>query len=168
MNIRVLSTVSALLILPILKSPCESGKAPEAVITEYLDNAVTSAENDRWQEMKEWFYRIELKNNIKTSSVIPYLSRGNEHFKVTLIETLGELGDRKSVKPLVQMLSSGEPVEVKLTIIETLGKLKDKRAVKTLETYLNHELWSVRAMAAWALENITGRQYDYDTTPNPR
>jgi HEAT repeat protein len=72
-------------------------------------------------------------------------------------ESLGELGDRRAVEPLLQALQDrGEESEVRAAAAEALGKLGDLRAVEGLLRAATErkEKWSVREQARAALRQL--------------
>jgi HEAT repeat protein len=60
------------------------------------------------------------------------------------VEYLGELGDKRAVEPLLNLLETESEAIVQFTIIGALGKLGDKRVVDHIIKFLHHEDIDVR------------------------
>lgn len=77
----------------------------------------------------------------------------------TIVDILGDLGDKRAVEPLIKILEYRTMIPA--PAIAALGKLGDERALSILATYLDDESdvsrWGggpVKKVAIWAIENI--------------
>lgn len=66
---------------------------------------------------------------------------------------LGEIGDKRAVKPLIYRLEDRE-WQVRAVAAGALGKIGDERAVEPLTKVLKDGYEQVREAAKWALERI--------------
>ena len=89
-------------------------------------------------EVDDLIYRIKFKNPKE---------------RVELINTLGNLGDKRATKPILQQLAS-KNIDLLVASIFALGKLKDTRAVSSLVDLLTHKKEKVGKYAAQSLGKI--------------
>lgn len=146
----------------------QKAKKPSLGAQYCLVNAMLYTEKEDWQKVSRYLLRFDRIGEKNVRDLLPFLKSKNADFRSSVIDILGNMGDKGAVKPLVTALETEQSVDVKLTIIEALGKLKDRRAVKILEKELASELWGLRIAAATSLESITGKKYDYSTPPPRR
>jgi len=71
-------------------------------------------------------------------------------------ETLGQIGDKRAVEPLMEMLSTSEEPGLLEAAAEALGRLKDDRAVPALHALLQRGTLPARMNAVVALGRIGG------------
>lgn len=71
-------------------------------------------------------------------------------------ETLGKIGDKRAVEPLIQVLKSSSDPGLLEAAAEALGRLKDKRAVPALQSVLKTGTVAVRGKAVDALAELGG------------
>jgi HEAT repeat protein len=77
--------------------------------------------------------------------------------QMSIISTLGELGDPRSFELLKAALSSPEAL-VQGSAIGSLGELKDGQAIPLIQPFTTHEDWQIRYRVAQALGNIGGAE----------
>jgi HEAT repeat protein len=77
--------------------------------------------------------------------------------QMSIVSTLGELGDPRSFGLLTEALSSSEPL-VQGSAIGSLGELKDVKAIALIQPFITHEDWQLRYRVAQALGNIGGAE----------
>jgi HEAT repeat protein len=75
--------------------------------------------------------------------------------QMSIISTLGELGDPRSFDLLKEALSSPEEL-VQGSAIGSLGELKNPEAIPLFEPFLNNADWQIRYRIVQALTNIGG------------
>ncbi|MGB8699564.1 MAG: HEAT repeat domain-containing protein [Thermosynechococcaceae cyanobacterium] len=75
--------------------------------------------------------------------------------RMSIIATLGELGDPRSLPLLKEALSSPEGL-VLGAAIGSLGELKDPQVLPLLEPFITHDDWQIRYRIAQALGNLGG------------
>ena len=133
----------------------------------YLENALSSAQKGSLLESKDWLAKLEQLKKVDLEAVFSCLNDNKENvqFCCYLIETIGNIGNKKSTKLLMGLLEKEKNDEIKLSLIESLGKLKDKKAVELLKKYLQDESWGIRVFTSFALENITGYKYSQEIAP---
>ncbi|HBU48977.1 MAG TPA: hypothetical protein DEB46_11770 [Myxococcales bacterium] len=68
--------------------------------------------------------------------------------RITAAETLGRIGDKRAVDPLIRAL---DDKDVQWAAIEALSMIKDKRAITPIARFLNHEADEVRMATVEAL-----------------
>ncbi len=87
----------------------------------------------------------------------PYyeVARGN------VIIALGKIRDKRATGKLIEMLQHDKDSFVRGVAADALGLIGDKSAVGVLKNALTDEDRYVRAAAAWALKQITGKNYEY-------
>jgi HEAT repeat protein len=73
--------------------------------------------------------------------------------RMSIVSTLGELGDPRSFNLLQQALSSPEGL-VQGAAIGSLGELKNPEAIALISPFATHEDWQIRYRVAQALGNI--------------
>jgi hypothetical protein len=71
-------------------------------------------------------------------------------------ETLGKIGDKRAVEPLMDVLGSSEEPGLLEAAAEALGRLGDKRAIRSLRDVLKRGTLAVRMKAVDALGKIGG------------
>ncbi|MDD5447598.1 MAG: HEAT repeat domain-containing protein [Actinomycetota bacterium] len=82
----------------------------------------------------------------------------------TICFTLGELGDRRSVNPLIEIarrggiFRKGWPDEVRAAATMALGNIGDESAISVLKKNLKDPSMAVRAAAGRALDKFAGKQ----------
>ncbi len=81
------------------------------------------------------------------------LKNKDDSIRQAAAQALGELGDKRAVNPLINMLDDLDP-NVRSNAAQALGKLGDKRAVKPLINRLNDSGSSVSSNAAQALGEL--------------
>jgi HEAT repeat protein len=74
---------------------------------------------------------------------------------MSIIATLGELGDPRAFGLLKDALSSPEGL-VQGAAIGSLGELRNPEAVSLLKPFVTHEDWQIRYRVAQALGNLGG------------
>jgi HEAT repeat protein len=77
--------------------------------------------------------------------------------QMSIIATLGELGDPRSFDLLKEALSSPEAL-VQGSAIGSLGELKNPESVALFEPFLTNEDWQIRFRVVQALSNIGGEE----------
>ncbi|MCG9891971.1 MAG: HEAT repeat domain-containing protein [Thermosynechococcaceae cyanobacterium MS004] len=77
--------------------------------------------------------------------------------QMSIISTLGELGDPRGFDLLKEALSSPEGL-VQGSAIGSLGELKNPEAIQLFEPFLTHEDWQIRYRVVQALSNIGGAE----------
>jgi HEAT repeat protein len=77
--------------------------------------------------------------------------------QMSIIATLGELGDPRAFELLKDALSSPEGL-VQGAAIGSLGELRNREAVELLKPFVTHEDWQVRYRVAQALGNLGGEE----------
>jgi HEAT repeat protein len=77
--------------------------------------------------------------------------------QMSIIATLGELGDSRAFDLLKEALSSPEGL-VQGAAIGSLGELKNPEAVPLLKPFATHEDWQMRYRVAQALGNLGGAE----------
>lgn len=77
--------------------------------------------------------------------------------QMSIIATLGELGDPRAFDLLKEALSSPEGL-VQGAAIGSLGELKNPEAVGLLRPFATHEDWQIRYRVAQALANLGGAE----------
>jgi HEAT repeat protein len=77
--------------------------------------------------------------------------------QMSIIATLGELGDPRAFDLLKEALSSPEGL-VQGAAIGSLGELKNPEAVPLLRPFATHEDWQIRYRVAQALGNLGGSE----------
>jgi HEAT repeat protein len=75
--------------------------------------------------------------------------------QMSIVSTLGELGDPRSFELLKVALSSTEGL-VQGAAIGSLGELKDAQAIPLIQPFVIHEDWQIRYRVAQALGSIGG------------
>jgi HEAT repeat protein len=75
--------------------------------------------------------------------------------QMSIVATLGELGDPRAFELLKDALSSPEGL-VQGAAIGSLGELKNPEAVAWLQPFATHEDWQIRYRVAQALGNLGG------------
>jgi HEAT repeat protein len=98
--------------------------------------------------------------------LIVALKHEDVRVRVAAATILGEIRDPRAVDPLINalLLDALENTSwmFRAEAARALGKIKDPRAVKPLSVVLNDRDSDVRANVEWALEEITGKNYDQD------
>jgi len=103
-----------------------------------------------------------LKNPKFAANLLAQITTCGSWIRTTLYTALGDIGDRQAVKTLLTQLEAAyESYELEALAI-ALGKLKDPRAVRSLFPLLYHQLPTIRAAAAHALQEITGQDFGED------
>lgn len=77
--------------------------------------------------------------------------------KFSIVATLGELGDPRSLDLLKEALNSENDL-VQTAAISSLGDLGDKQAVELLIPYATNADWQIRYRVVQALHNLGGEQ----------
>lgn len=77
--------------------------------------------------------------------------------KFSIVATLGELGDPRSLDLLKEALNSENDL-VQTAAISSLGDLGDKQAVELLIPYASNSDWQIRYRVVQALHNLGGDQ----------
>jgi HEAT repeat protein len=77
--------------------------------------------------------------------------------RMSIVSTLGELGDPRGFDLLQQALSSPEGL-VQGAAIGSLGELKNPAAVALIRPFATHEDWQIRYRVAQALGNLGGTE----------
>jgi len=80
-------------------------------------------------------------------------SQHHKFLPIVAASALGELGDNRAVKPLMDMIKHPND-KVKKQVIASLGKLKDGQAYVLLYSHLNHKDRYIRITAARALGDL--------------
>jgi HEAT repeat protein len=75
--------------------------------------------------------------------------------RLSIVATLGELGDARATALLKDALGSAE-VLIQSAAISAFGELKDPDAIPLIQPFINHEDWQTRYRLAQALTNIGG------------
>jgi len=78
-----------------------------------------------------------------------------------VIIALGKIRDKRATEKLIEMLQHDKDSFVRGVAADALGLIGNKSAVGSLENALTDEDRYVRAAAAWALKQITGKDYEY-------
>jgi HEAT repeat protein len=91
--------------------------------------------------------------------LIARLQQGSESARAEAADLLGGIRDNRAVLPLVSALED-QTWNVRYAAASALGKIKDQRAVAPLIDLLNDEM--VNSRAAWALTEITGKDFGKD------
>jgi len=84
--------------------------------------------------------------------------------KSDAVIALGLLGDERVVPMLIEHLQNEGDNQLRMDITKALGWIGSKNAVSALEQALHDKYPHVRKVAAMALKEITGKDYDYDKT----
>jgi hypothetical protein len=96
-----------------------------------------------------------LKEHI--SIVIEALTDSDVNIRFSAARTLGEIGDKSAVAPLIKALREDEDNDVRKFAAEALGKIGDTRAIEPLkEASINDEKDFVRATAKISLAQLRG------------
>jgi len=98
--------------------------------------------------------------------LIASLKSNSMSVKLSAAMILGDLKDNSAVEPLIQELLLDSYDETswvfraafRFEAARALGKIKDPRATEVLKTMLNDDVTSVRDIAEWALNEITGKE----------
>jgi HEAT repeat protein len=77
--------------------------------------------------------------------------------QMSIVATLGELGDPRGFELLKEALSSSEAL-VQGAAIGSLGELKNPEAIALFEPFLTNEDWQIRFRVVQALSNIGGEK----------
>lgn len=77
--------------------------------------------------------------------------------KFSIVATLGELGDARSLDLLTEALTSENDL-VQTAAISSLGDLGDRQAVELLIPYASNSDWQIRYRVVQALHNLGGEQ----------
>lgn len=111
-------------------------------------------------------------DNDMVSKCVKILTYGavHDYFKSTktdAVVALGILGDERAVPTLIAHLENEENAELRKEIVRALGLIGSPKAVSALERALKDAYPHTRRHAAYALKQITGKDYDYDKTGLP-
>jgi len=82
-----------------------------------------------------------------------------------VIIALGKIGDERAVSKLIDITHHDKDSFVRRSAAEALGLISSRTAVLALEQALEDSDKYVRAAAAWALKQITGKDYPYKDPP---
>jgi len=82
-----------------------------------------------------------------------------------VVIAIGKIGDGRAVGKLIDIVHQDEDGFVRQTAAEALGLIGSRTAVLALEGALEDDDKYVRAAAAWALKQITGKDYPYRDPP---
>lgn len=75
--------------------------------------------------------------------------------RLSIVATLGELGDARALNLLKDALGSSEPL-IQSAAISALGELKHPEAVSLIQPFINDADWQTRYRVAQALTNVGG------------
>lgn len=89
-----------------------------------------------------------------TTALLANLPTARELVQIWIINSLGLIGDRSSVDPLVELLHQTRSSSVRYMIIRALGLIKDPRIAKDIVPYLQDDDHHVRHDATVALHNL--------------
>jgi|WetSurSiteA1Bulk_404760.scaffolds.fasta_scaffold01384_8 HEAT repeat protein len=93
--------------------------------------------------------------------LIKVLMDENLNVRVNAARILGEIKDAGSVEPLIQALlvdmDEDKSWLFRVEAAKALGKIKDPRAIESLNMLLSDRVSYVRDMAAWAINEISGK-----------
>jgi HEAT repeat protein len=116
------------------------------------------------KELKEWkkipqygaFRELEnIKNERVVEELFKLLASKTEFDKRRVIWSLGNIGDARSVDPLIAILKEENfEYEVIIDIVEALGKLGDKRAIDPILKTLESKNLNLRFVSAVALRKL--------------
>lgn len=82
-----------------------------------------------------------------------------------VVIAIGKIGDERAVYQVIDIMHHDEDGFVRQTAAEALGSIGSRTAVLALEQALEDSDKYVRAAAAWALKQITGKDYSYKDPP---
>jgi len=91
-------------------------------------------------------------------------NKESPYYKVArdnVIIALGKIGDKRATEKLIEILKHDKDSFVRRVTADALGLIGGKSAVGVLENMLTDEDRYVRAAVAWALKQITGKDYEY-------
>jgi hypothetical protein len=94
----------------------------------------------------------------------------HDYFKPTkkdAVITLGIVGDERAVPTLIAHLENEDNAELRKEIVRALGLIRSVKAVPALEAALKDKYPHTRRHAAYALKEITGKDYEYDKSGLP-
>jgi HEAT repeat protein len=94
-----------------------------------------------------------------TALVPDLLSHLSDEVSITqmwIIESLGELGDRRALTPLLNLLAQTESETIQQSIIRALGRLGDPKAAPHLLRFINAENRHVRSRARDVHKQLVG------------
>ncbi len=86
-----------------------------------------------------------------------YRSINDWLLRMSIVSTLGELGDPRGFELLKEALSSSETL-VQGAAIGSLGELRNPEAVPLIQPFATNEDWQIRYRVAQALGNLGGAQ----------
>jgi HEAT repeat protein len=115
--------------------------------------ALIKALDDDVLQVRRYATRSLIKfNKSAVDSLVSALDQTSDRAAAGIIRALGDIGDRRSLEPLLNQVSGS----VRGEAILALGKLRDPRAEQALIAALADSDWQVRMNAAMALGPIGG------------
>ena len=116
-------------------------------------SALIKALDDDVQQVRRYATRSLIKfNKSAVDILVSALDQSSDRAAAGIIRALGDIGDRRSLEPLLNQVSG----TVRGEAILALGKLRDPRAEQALIAALADSDWRVRMNAAMALGPIGG------------
>ncbi|MBI5633975.1 MAG: DUF3859 domain-containing protein [Nitrospirae bacterium] len=107
---------------------------------------------------KQRISAIEALGGIKepkaVKALLPFLKDENANFRMQAVSSLGLIGDKIAIAPLVDMLGSENDHNAQAHIIEALGNLHARTASQNIIVFLKNENGQMRITAARSLLNI--------------
>jgi HEAT repeat protein len=84
-----------------------------------------------------------------------YFQTNDWVLRLSIVATLGELGDQRALNLLKDALNTPEPL-IQSAAISALGELKHPEAIPLIQPFLNDADWQTRYRVAQALTNLGG------------
>lgn len=110
----------------------------------------------RYKTLKSRVLKSNEMEEAVVDSLIEHVQTNNYGESGVVISILGDIGNKRTTLPIIQILMDGEG-EIKQEAIKALGKIGDERAVEPLTHALEDENENVRKDAKEALEKIKKR-----------
>jgi HEAT repeat protein len=95
---------------------------------------------------------------------VPYLNNSLESKKGSIkyrtIQTIGNIGSKESVEPLIKLIKEEMDLNIKKEAINSLGKIRDRKSIEFLINLLNDE--ELKNHALNCLEKLTNKYFGYE------
>ena len=119
----------------------------------------TALQDDRYDVRRQAHVALwELHDPAAVPALLAGMAMPDRHVRALVATLLGELGDRRAVLPLIDLLRTGEAgdvfANVRARAAEALGRLGDPQAVEPLIAALTDEDAETRAKAIEALGRL--------------
>lgn len=126
-----------------------------AILPCLLDTLGDENANLRW-------IAASVLGNLKNPLAVPRLLEvvrydADTGVKRISIEALGQIGDRRALLPLLDLLKQLDNVILQ-TVIWSLGRLRESAITPNLLNFLKHPNWNVAEITAWALGEFKSRE----------